>query len=143
MEAAIHETVFHDVPLTAGIKTVPRGAVESRRHSTLLVRRPVRLASLRAPDLMKWGVRRDSLLGGHPTCYDRTVLWAKAIHDQHDIDGLIWTSIRCDPAAAILLFGDRVAAGDLQVVAVREGTDRSFLQDVRKAGNRSGIVVTL
>ena len=33
VESAIYETVFHDVPLTVGRKTVPRGMVEDRRHA--------------------------------------------------------------------------------------------------------------
>lgn len=142
--SVVYETIFHDVPLDARRKTVPRHAVEKRRHSTLLVRRVLRLASLRAPDLMKWGVRREQLTGSLPTHYDRTALWAQAIHAQFDdVDGLIWTSNLCDPDAAVLLFGDRVAEGDIQLVAVREGTDESFMRDVRKAGRRGGIRISL
>ena len=143
VESAIYETVFHDIPLNAGRKTVPRTIVESRRHSTLLVRRTLRLANLRAPDLVKWGLRREALIGSLPTQYGRTALWAKAIHDQFDVDGLIWTSNLCDPDAAVLLFGDRAATADLAVTGVREGSDGSFLADVRKAGERGEIVITL
>ncbi len=144
VEAAIYETVFHDIPVTSpDRKTVPRGAVESRKHSTLQPRRPLRLASLRAPDLRKWQIRRESLIASPPSQYKHTALWAKAIHDQHDVDGLIWTSRQCDPDAAMLLFGDRVAAQDIRVVGVRAGTDGSFVKDVRQAGKRSGIVITL
>ena len=144
VESAIHETVFHDIPLSADLKTVPRDAVEQRGHSTLLIRRDLRLASLRAPDLMKWGVGREQLVGCLPTQYDRTARWAQAIHAQYDsVDGLIWTSRLCDPDDALLLFGDRVAVADIQVVAVREGTDGSFLGDVRNAGARGGIRISL
>ena len=144
VESAIYETVFHDVPLNAGRKTVPRGMVEGRKHSTLLVRRALRLASLRGPDLKQWGVRRETLIGSLPTQYGRTALWAKAIHDRFgDVDGLVWTSNLCDPDAALLLFGDRVVAADLLVAGVREGSDGSFLEDVRRAGRRGGICITL
>ncbi len=143
LEAAIYETVFHDIPVTSnGPRTVPRGAVESREHSTLLPRRPLRLASLRAPDLRKWQIRREGLIGSLPGQYERTALWAKAIHDQYDVDGLIWTSRQCDPAAAMLMFGDRVTAKDIRVIGVRDGRDSSFLKDVRQAGERGGIVIT-
>ena len=144
MESAIHETVLHDVPLGASRKTVPREAVEKRNHSTLLVRRDLRLASLRAPDLMKWDVRREHLIGSLPTQYGGTAQWAEAIHTQFDcIDGLVWTSNLCDPDAAVLLFGDRVTVADIHVVAVREGTDKSFLRDVREAGGRGGVKIVL
>ena len=144
VESAIYETVFHDIPLSANRKTVPRDAVEHRNHSTLLVRRDLRLVSLRAPDLLKWGVRRELLVGSLPTQYDRTALWAQAIHTQFDdADGLVWTSNLCDPDGAFLLFGDRVAAAYIQVAAVREGTDGSFLADVRNAGKRGDIWISL
>ena len=143
VKSAIYETVFHDIPLNAALKTVPRVVVENRTHSTLLVQRTLRLANLRGPDLMKWGLRREALIGSLPTQYARTALWAKAIHDRFDVDGLIWTSNLCDPHAALLLFGDRVAAADLAVTGARMGTDGSFLADVRKAGKRGEIVITL
>ena len=60
-----------------------------------------------------------------------------------DVDGLIWTSNRCDPDAALLLFGDRVVAANLLVAGVRAGSDGSFLDDVRTAGRRSDIWITL
>ena len=142
--AAIYETVFHDIPLTGTRKTVPRAAVASRQHSVLLVGRPLRLASLRAPDLMKWGIDRDDLIGGPPTRFRTTAQWAQAIHHRSDdVDGLVWTSKRSDPDTALLFFGDRVVADDVQVVAVRDGTDPSFLADVHAAGRRSGIRITL
>lgn len=137
VESAIYETVFHDIPPTVGRKTVPRGMVEDHEHSTLLLRRTLCLAGMRAPDLMKWGIRRETLMGSLPTQYERTALWAKAVHDRFDhVDGLIWTSNLCDPDDALLLFGDRVAVADLQVAGVREGADGSFLEDVRRAGER-------
>lgn len=139
VEAAIYETVFHDQRLT-----VPRWQLELRRHSTLMTRRSLRLASLRAPDLAKWGVDRELLIGSSADQYDRTVQWAKAIHGQSsDIHGLIWTSNMCDPDDAMLFFGDRVGAADFEIVAVREGADGSFVQDVRNAGKRAGIRIAL
>ena len=98
VEAAIYETILHDVPLAASRKSAPRHAVEDRRHSSLVVRRTLRLASLRAPDLMKWGLTPATLIGTMPTQYQRTARWAKAIHDQFaEVDGLVWTSNLCDP----------------------------------------------
>ena len=144
VDSAIYETIFHDVPPSAKRKTVPKGIVENCNHSTLLLRRDLRLASLRAPDLIRLGVGRETLIGSLPTQYRRTALWAKAIHDRSsDVDGVIWTSNRCDPDAAILLFGDRVVPTDLLVAGFRAGSDGSFLDDVRRAGRRSDIRITL
>lgn len=142
LEAAIYETLFHDIPLQARRKTIPRDIVEARKHTTLQLRRDLRLASLRAPALLKWKVA-SALVWGPPNQYVATALWAKAIHDQfQDVQGLIWTSRRCDPHSAMLFFGGRAAETDLQIVSVRDGADLSFLRDVREAGNQAGIVIT-
>lgn len=106
------------------------------------LRQNLRLASLRAPTLLKWKVA-SALVWGPPKQYRATVRWAKAIHDQFpDVQGLIWTSRRCDPHSAMLIFGDRTAQADLHVVGVRDGRDSSFLRDVREAGEQAGIVIT-
>ena len=142
VEAAIYETLFHDIPFQARRKTLPRSKVEDRRHTTMQLRRDLSLASLRAPALLKWKVAA-ALVWGTPMQYGATVRWAKAIHDQfQDVQGLIWTSRRCDPHSAMMFFGDRTVEADLQVVGIRDGGDASFLRDVRDAGNKAGIVIT-
>ncbi len=143
--SAIFETVFHDVPAEAEFNTVPRYQIDRRSHGTLQLRRAIRLANLRAADLKKWNVTRAALIASPPSCYSRTAEWARAIHDQFpDVEGLIWTSNQCDPDDVLLLFGDRVAEPDLGIVAVRDGgSDASFLEDVRIAGERAGIRITV
>lgn len=142
LPAAIFETLFHDIPLEARRKTLPRSSVESRQHTVLQLRRDLRLASLRAPALLKWRVA-SALVWGPPKQYVATVRWAKAIHDQfEDVKGLIWTSRRCDPDSAVLFFGGRTTEADLQAVSARDGTDASFLRDVREAGEQAGVVIT-
>ena len=89
-------------------------------------------------------MRREALVASLPTQYKRTALWAKAVHDQLDeVDGLVWTSNLCDPDSALLLFGDRVRAGDLTVTGLREGSDGSFQHDVRQAAQRGNIPIAL
>ena len=144
IEAAIYETILHDVPLSASRKSVPRHTVEDRRHSTLVVRRSLRLASLRAPDLMKWGLTPATLIGTMPAQYHRTARWAKAVHDQFtEVEGLVWTSNLCGPDAALLFFGDRVEVSDLMVTGVRHGSDGSFLQNARNAAQRANILIAI
>ena len=88
--AAIYETVLHDVPVAAKLKSVPVGLVRQRLHSTLVVRRALRLVSLREPDLKKWSIDRRTLIGSLPTRYAGTARWAQAIHSQFpDVDGLV------------------------------------------------------
>ena len=109
-----------------------------------LLHRVLRLASLRAPDLMKWGLTPATLIGATPTQYRHTARWAKALHDQFaEVDGLVWTSNLCDPDAALMFFGNRVAPSDLMVASVREGADGSFLQDAHNAAKRANILIAL
>ena len=145
LEAAIYETVFHDIPVTARRRTVPRTLVQSRAHGRLQVRHDLQLASLRGPDLRRWRISRNSLITTSPSLYRNTARWAETIHHQFpDVDGLLWTSSQCDPDTAYLFFGDRVAAGDLGIVQARDGLlDVTFLSDVRQAGQRSGISIAV
>ena len=145
VEAAIHETVFHDVPAGARRATVPATLVRGRAHGRLEVRRGLRLASLRAPDLRRWRIAQDSLIGAPPGHYAETARWAAAIHRLFPaVEGLVWTSGRCDPESAYLFFGDRVAPDDFRLAAARDGqSDTSFLADVRAAGRRCGIAIVV
>ena len=145
LEAAIHETIFHDVPATAKRKTVPRTLVQSRAHARLEVLRDLRLASLRAPDLRRWRIGRNSLIASSAKLFPETARWASAIHHRFpDVQGLLWTSNQCDPDTAYLFFGDRVAPEDFRILNARDGlSDTTFLSDVRLAGLSCGIVITV
>lgn len=145
LESAIYETIFHDVPVKARRKTIPRTFVETRAHGRLEVLRDLKLAALRGPDLRKWRIGRDSLIATSPVPYTETARWAEAIHHRFvEVEGLVWTSSQCDADTAWLFFGDRVAPADLRIVRVRDGAlDADFLSDVRRAGRRSGITVTV
>lgn len=145
LEAVIFETIFHDVPVRAKRKTVRRSDVTNRTHGILEVARDLNLVSLRTVDLNKWRIKRNDLITTSPKLYAATARWAQAIHHQFPaIEGLEWTSNRCDPETAYIFFGDRVSAADLTVVSSRDGqTDPSFLTDVRTVGQRSGIRITV
>ncbi len=145
LDAAIYETIFHDVPVTAKRKTVPRTLIQSRAHGRLQVLRNLRLVSLRGPDLRRWRISRNSLITTSPKLYRDTARWAEAIHHRFpDVEGLLWTSNQCDPDTAYLFFGDRVAPRDFDILEARDGmVDESFLSDVRLAGRRSGITIAV
>jgi hypothetical protein len=82
------------------------------------LKRDVVLVPLFAPDLAKWSVTRSDLIDTTAASYGLTAQWALAIHQsRHDIDGLIWTSKRCDPQLALLFFGDRISETDLTGVS--------------------------
>ena len=145
LEAAIHETIFHDVPVKAKSKTVPRTLVQSRAHARLEVLRDLRLVSLRGPDLRRWRIGRNSLIATSPKLYSETARWASAIHHQFpDAQGLFWTSNQCDPDTAYLFFGNRVAPEDFRTLYASDGlVDPTLLSDVRQAGLRCRITITV
>lgn len=145
LRAAIHETIFHDIPARAMIKTVRRNDVQSRTHSELLTVRDLRLVELRSVTLGSWGISRRDLISSCAAQFGQTVLWAEAIHHSFpDADGLVWTSNQCDPDDACLLFGDRVWQSDFRLVRSRDGgRDKSFEVDVRSEGQRRGITLTI
>lgn len=145
LDAAIFETVFHDVSPKAPFKTVPLADVVTRSHSEVILRRDLVVIELRAPDLKKLGLAHGELVSAPASEYAATALWAKAFHGQFsDIDGLVWTSNQCDPESAYLMFGDRVLETDLHIQATRDAAvDPSLVVDIRKAGERAGIVITL
>ena len=73
-----------------------------------------------------------------------TALWAAALHAAHPtLDGLIWTSKRCDPDQALVLFGDRVTANDLAPMSTQRVVATSSLwAAVQAFGKRAGVRVT-
>ena len=145
LRAAIHETIFHDIPPRARIKTVRLNDVRIRTHSELLANRDLRLVELRNVPLNNWGISRTELISASPNLCDQTVFWAAAIHrDMCDAEGLVWTSNQCDPDDACLFFGDRVHESDFTAIRSRNGvSDESLVNDVRVEGRRRGIALTI
>ncbi|HYE29016.1 MAG TPA: RES family NAD+ phosphorylase [Allosphingosinicella sp.] len=144
-ECAAHETVFHEVQHDAPRKTIPFLAIEPLSHAVLLTRRELVLASLFEPDLNSWGLTRGQMIDTLADSYPDTARWALALHERWpDVDGLVWTSRRCDPRQAYLLFGDRVAEDDLEPIAeTRIVASNDALAALRRFGARAGITIVL
>lgn len=116
VEAAICETVFHDVPLRAG----PRQVAISRLSPLALVAlrpgRDLSLVELLGSGLTRLGVRADQLTATGPSVYEKTVEWARTLHAAAPgADGLVWMSCRYNVAKALVLFADRVSSSDIAV----------------------------
>lgn len=117
-ECAVNETIFHDVPLTAPRKTVGADNIKPLAHSVVEPLRDLKLVPLFAPDLARWNISRAELIETEADQYPMTAQWALGIHRARpDVDGLIWTSKRCDPDQSFLLFGDRVDSSDLSALS--------------------------
>jgi hypothetical protein len=140
LECALRKTVFHEIQHGAPRKTSDADAVEALDYATISAARDLNLRAVFEPDLHRWGLTRQDLIDTFPSRYKNTAPWATAIHDAaSDIDGLIWTSPRCDPQFACLLFGDRV--GDALTVHTRHpiGSMPAMLSQMGDFGNRAGI----
>lgn len=126
MACALMETVFHDIPHTAGFKSVDKGKLAGQMHSTIQVEEELQLVDLASVPLRKLGVTRKQLIDTEKNQYPATRKWAAAIHSQFpQAQGLSWVSRQDDSARAMILFGDRITSDSLQ----HEGDSRSLLDD--------------
>ncbi len=126
-DCAAMETLFHDVPFAAGLKTFDKGKLDGQVHSVLRTHANLVLADLSNVALRKLGVARRRLIDTEKDHYPATQRWAEAIHAQGtDIQGLCWISRQDDRAQAVMLFGDRINRATLEPAA----PSRSVLLDL-------------
>lgn len=144
LNAAIYESIFHDITARSSVKKVALENVYKKNHTVLKTTQEFRLAELRQPDLIKWNISRNELIASFPEFYPYTCKWSQAIHDQFtDEMGLVWTSNQCDPDSAFVFFGNRILKNWLEIESVRKGEDDiAFLTDVISAGVRSSTKVS-
>jgi hypothetical protein len=137
--------VFHDVPADANGFAVPRIALLGPLRTVLIPRRPLNLV-----DLTGWAHKRLKLPGRalvecEPPEYPITAEWGQRFHQlAKGPDGLYWRSRQYDRSFAIMLFGDRVAATDLEIVlddtiALWQGEG---YDEVLAAAEAAGIAIT-
>ena len=120
------ETVFHDVPHTAGFKSFDKDKLLEQLHSMLQIRQVLQLADLASVPLRKLGVTRKQLIDTEKDQYPFTRKWAALIYRQcPQVQGLSWVSRQDDSARAFMLFGDRIDEG----VLLPDGDPRSLLED--------------
>ena len=81
LRAAVHETIFHDIPEDAATKTVRLKEVHGRTHSEIENVRDQRLVALRNPTLGRWGISRNELISSSPAQYGQTVCGRKQSTD--------------------------------------------------------------
>jgi hypothetical protein len=143
LECAVHETVFHEIQHDAKHKSIGYHEIEQLDYSVVRPRRDLVLASLFEPDLNRWGLTRRQLIDTFAADYEATAEWAIALHDSFsDIDGLVWTSRRCDPERAYLLFGDRLPTGLIRPVQrARIVETNALLLQIRDFADRANILI--
>lgn len=115
-EAAICETILHDVPPGPG--TILFDDIKDKVCAQIKPNRDLELASFMGDGLRKIGTDAHQLTGTMASEYSRTVLWAEAAH-QAGFDGIVWMSNRRNTDQAFVFFGDKVSEPDFTVVPHR------------------------
>lgn len=143
LDCAIFETIFHEIDPAAAFKTVYWSELETLSYSTVALTRDVDVAKLFSADLLKWGLERSQLIDTPKSTYSHTQAWSPAIHgDAQAPHGMIWTSKRYDEDKALMLFGDRVLAGDLKILTTVEVTScPDTLKAISDQARRADILI--
>ena len=110
-EAAVAETLLHDIPVGGGI--LPYDKYARTVMARLQVVRPVRVGILHGLGLRQLKVTAAELTASGADTYLDTVDWAQAAYDA-ELDGLVWMSRLCNDAKAYVFFGDRCDGAFLQ-----------------------------
>jgi hypothetical protein len=143
-DAAISETVFHDLPVSAAERAVvPESRLAAYGLAHVRARRDLTLIELHGHGLRRLDVRAENLTDTGPEEYPRTVQWARALHAAvPEADGLVWMSRQFNSERAVVLFGDRIDETDLEVVVpgipLRTGPGRAI---VDRAANAAGVLI--
>lgn len=143
LEAALAETVFHDVPIRpkAGRRLAFR-KLGGRALSSIRTRRQLRLVELHHPGISWLQLEPRDLTDTDPSEYPRTRSWVQRLHDAADHEGLVWRSRLYNEQKAYTFFGDRVSSDDLEVTSDPVPLDRGRgLELVYEVAESLGITV--
>jgi RES domain len=105
-DAAIAETLLHDIPAGGGL--LPYDQYADKVLVRLKVAQRLRLAVLHGTGLRRLKITAAELTASPASSYGTTVLWAEAAHDA-GLDGLVWMSRQCNDTKAYVFFGDSCA----------------------------------
>ena len=103
-DAAIAETLLHDIPVTGGV--LPHNQYATKVLVRLVVQRDLRVAVLHGLGLRRLKVTADEVTASPASTYSTTVRWAEAAHGI-GLDGVAWMSRKCNDTKAYVFFGDR------------------------------------
>lgn len=118
LPGAAMETLFRITPSDSVPRFVPRALVEKYGYADLKARRALSLLPLWGNNLRRLGLTRSRLLEPGPAHYERTALWAEALHHGFTtLDGLAWYSRQFDGSVCVMLFGYRFRQRDLTTTA--------------------------
>ncbi len=110
-DAAIAETLLHDIPATGGL--LPYDQYADKVLVRLKVTQRLRVGVLHGTGLRRLKVTAAELTSSPASSYDTTVRWAETAHDV-GLDGLVWMSRQCNDTKAYVFFGDKCAQAFIQ-----------------------------
>jgi hypothetical protein len=117
LDGSLSESVFHNVPIRGPEKLIRRSALRPMLVSTIAARRSLNLIQLHGHGLTRLGISHAELIDLEVRHRSLSVAWAAALHARTEgADGLIWVSRKFNTSFALVLFGDRVDRGDLEVI---------------------------
>ncbi|KRF07074.1 hypothetical protein ASH00_16140 [Arthrobacter sp. Soil782] len=111
-EAAVCETLLHDVPIDGGM--LNHDDYGDKVMARLIAGRDLNLASFMGTGLRALKVEETDVTATPASSYGETVAWAEAAHAA-GFDGIVWMSHRCNTDRAFVFFGDRVTDADLEI----------------------------
>lgn len=129
-EAAVAETLLHDVPVTGGY--LGYDDYSTKVMTRVRTTRRLRVATFHGLGLRQLKTDAADLTASPASTYDTTVLWSEAAH-KAGLDGVVWMSRQCNDAKAYVFFGDRCADAidqDLSFARIFEGPDVLWLIDL-------------
>ncbi|MGL5386229.1 MAG: RES family NAD+ phosphorylase [Enterobacterales bacterium] len=145
-EAAIAESVFHDVVATGKTEFFDLRPFSTMHYIQLRLERDLNVVSCRAQDCIYLGIDRDELIGSTRLEYSQTRAWSQAIYQQHpNVDGMKWYSKRNDDHFALILFGgQRVRENELSIAqpSSRLFNNKALGQIIQKTAERLGLILT-
>lgn len=123
---------------------LPERRLERHSYAQLRVNSPLQLAHLCGNQLHRLGLTRAGLLEPGAAHYQQTAAWAQAIHAAcPTLHGLAWVSRQHDASTCMMLFGDRVAVTQLQVLDSMPLASTTGRARGAQMATRLGVVLTL
>ncbi|MNF36187.1 RES domain protein [compost metagenome] len=108
IDAALMESVFHDVPHSGDLKTYSISKFDGQMISELTLTQDVLMAKLHGPALRSLGIKEADLIHSEASEYQNTRAWAEKIHaSEPNAQGLKWKSKQAG-GLAFMFFGDRI-----------------------------------
>lgn len=112
VDCSLMESVFHDVPLRAGVSMDP-GRLTGLVLARVRVVAPLWLIDLTSVGLHRFGLQNKDLIDTPPRFYPATQAWAAALYQANPAaQGLYWTSRLDNRTQAMMFFGERPGVED-------------------------------